>query len=47
MVKLGQQLQDKFKAPQQTIDTCNQAATAAQAQTGQAAADAFNSGLGF
>ncbi|EXJ67981.1 uncharacterized protein A1O5_08595 [Cladophialophora psammophila CBS 110553] len=42
-----QQLNDKCKASQQALDACNQGATAAQAQTGQAAADAFNQALGF
>ncbi|KIW95467.1 uncharacterized protein Z519_04052 [Cladophialophora bantiana CBS 173.52] len=42
-----QQLNDKCKASQQALDACNQGATAAQAQTGQEAADAFNQALGF
>ncbi|KAK5062726.1 hypothetical protein LTR84_004800 [Exophiala bonariae] len=37
-----QQLNDKCKAPKATVDACNTAAKAAQAATGQAAADAFN-----
>ncbi|GME27314.1 hypothetical protein GTA08_BOTSDO10749 [Neofusicoccum parvum] len=41
------QLQTKFKASTAAVDACNQGATAAQAQTGQAAADAFNAALGF
>ena len=42
-----QQLQTKCKASQATIDACNQGATAAQATSGQAAANAFNAALGF
>ncbi|KIX02544.1 uncharacterized protein Z518_08485 [Rhinocladiella mackenziei CBS 650.93] len=42
-----QQLNDKCKAPPVTIDACNSGATAAQGATGQAAADAFNTALGF
>ncbi|EXJ80864.1 hypothetical protein A1O3_07150 [Capronia epimyces CBS 606.96] len=42
-----QQLDVKCKASQEAIDACNAGATAAQGQTGQAAADAFNSALGF
>lgn len=41
-----QQLNDKCKAPQTTIDDCNAGATAANALTGQAAVNAFNSALG-
>ncbi|KAI3400582.1 hypothetical protein diail_2785 [Diaporthe ilicicola] len=40
------QLQSKCKASADTVSTCQQASTAAQAATGQAAADAFNSALG-
>lgn len=40
------QLQSKCKASTDTVSTCQQASTAAQAATGQAAADAFNSALG-
>ncbi|OAG41641.1 hypothetical protein AYO21_04105 [Fonsecaea monophora] len=42
-----QQLDVKCKASQQALDACSQGATAAQGQTGQAAADAFNQALGF
>ncbi|KIW67359.1 hypothetical protein PV04_06620 [Phialophora macrospora] len=42
-----QQLESKCKASQEAIDACNQGATAAQGETGQAAADAFNQALGF
>jgi hypothetical protein len=41
-----QQLQSKCKAAQATVDACNQGAAAANAASGQAAADAFNSALG-
>lgn len=40
------QLQSKCKASADTVSACNDAATAADAATGQAAADAFNSALG-
>ena len=40
------QLQSKCKASADTVSTCNDAASAADAETGQAAADAFNSALG-
>lgn len=40
------QLQSKCKASADTVTACNDAATAADAATGQAAADAFNSALG-
>lgn len=40
------QLQSKCKASQDTVDACNQGAAAADAASGQAAADAFNSALG-
>lgn len=40
------QLQSKCKAGADAVTACNDAATAANAQTGQAAADAFNSALG-
>ncbi|KIX95548.1 uncharacterized protein Z520_08668 [Fonsecaea multimorphosa CBS 102226] len=42
-----QQLGPRCHASQAATDACNQAAAAAQAQTGQAAADAFNQALGF
>ncbi|EXJ90425.1 hypothetical protein A1O1_03526 [Capronia coronata CBS 617.96] len=42
-----QQLDVKCKASQEAIDACNTGAAAAQGQTGQAAADAFNAALGF
>ncbi|ETI22243.1 hypothetical protein G647_06316 [Cladophialophora carrionii CBS 160.54] len=42
-----QQLETKCQASQEAIDACNQGATAAQGETGQAAADAFNQALGF
>ncbi|KAI9759266.1 MAG: hypothetical protein M4579_002475 [Chaenotheca gracillima] len=41
------QLSSKCKAGQDAVDACTQAQAAAAAQTGQAAADAFNSALGF
>lgn len=41
-----QQLGSKCKAAADAVTACNSAATAADAQTGQAAADAFNSALG-
>ncbi|KAK7704674.1 hypothetical protein SLS64_008438 [Diaporthe eres] len=40
------QLQSKCKASADTVSACDDAATAADAATGQAAADAFNSALG-
>lgn len=40
------QLQSKCKAAADAVSTCNDAASAADAETGQAAADAFNSALG-
>ncbi len=40
------QLTNKCKASQDVVDQCNAAATAANALTGQAAADAFNNALG-
>lgn len=40
------QLQSKCKAGADAVTACNDAATAADAATGQAAADAFNSALG-
>ncbi|OAP60553.1 hypothetical protein AYL99_05555 [Fonsecaea erecta] len=42
-----QQLGPRCKGSQQAQDVCNQAAAAAQGQTGQAAADAFNNAIGF
>lgn len=39
-------LQSSCKAPEETVQACQQASQAAQAATGQAAADAFNSALG-
>ncbi|KAF2147192.1 uncharacterized protein K452DRAFT_314404 [Aplosporella prunicola CBS 121167] len=42
-----QQLSDKFKASDVAIDACNQGAEAAKNKEGQAAANAFNSALGF
>lgn len=42
-----QQLGTKFQASQATVDACNQGSAAAQAQTGQQAADTFNAALGF
>ncbi|KIJ54508.1 hypothetical protein M422DRAFT_240575 [Sphaerobolus stellatus SS14] len=42
-----QQLNDKCKAPQATLDTCTQAQTAASKVTGGAAADAFNAAFGI
>lgn len=41
-----QQLGSKCKAAADAVTACDSAATAAKAQTGQAAADAFNSALG-
>lgn len=41
-----QQLGSKCKASADTVSTCNAASTAAQAETGQASADAFNSAMG-
>lgn len=40
------QLQSKCKAGDDAVTACNDAASAADAETGQAAADAFNSALG-
>ncbi|KKY31566.1 hypothetical protein UCDDA912_g08487 [Diaporthe ampelina] len=40
------QLQSKCKASADTVSACEDAASAADAETGQAAADAFNSALG-
>lgn len=42
-----QQLNDKCKAPQATLDTCTQAQSAASQVTGGAAADAFNAAFGI
>ncbi|KAI1876852.1 uncharacterized protein JN550_000924 [Neoarthrinium moseri] len=41
-----QQLESKCKAAQATVDACQEGATAANAATGQNAADAFNAALG-
>lgn len=41
-----QRLESSCKAPEETVEACQQAAAAAAAQSGQAAADAFNSVLG-
>lgn len=41
-----QQLNDKCKAPQASVDACLAAAKTASTLTGQAAADAFNAGVG-
>lgn len=41
-----QQLDSKCKAAADAVSACKAASTAAKAQTGQAAADAFNSALG-
>ena len=41
-----QQLGGKCGASAATVDACNQGAAAAEAASGQAAADAFNSALG-
>jgi hypothetical protein len=40
------QLSSKCKAAQATVDACNEGVTAANAASGQAAADAFNAALG-
>ena len=41
-----QRLDSPCKAPQATLDACQQGRTAAASKTGQAAADAFNAALG-
>jgi hypothetical protein len=47
MATAGGQLGSKCQASEAALTACDQGASAAQGETGQAAADAFNQALGF